>query len=321
MRWGILGLGTIAQEFAAVMQRNGQPVYAAASRTGEKAQAFARCYGIEKTYASYEAMLADPQVDIVYVATPHCNHAQWIQSCLMADKHVLCEKAITVSSDELQPLAALACQRGLVLSEAMTIFHMPLYIKLRQMLQEGVLGELKMIQVSFGSHKEYDVHNRFFNPALAGGALLDIGTYALSFVRWFLSERVDTILTTYHPFETGVDEKAGILLQTPGAQMATIALTMRAKMPKRGIVAGEKGYIVVDNFPRADCAMWIRTDGTQEEIHAGETDQALWYEAQDMEAYINKKKSNLLTLSADVMDWMTCIRRQWGMQYPFESNQ
>lgn len=318
MRWGILGLGTIADEFATAMRQNGRPVYAAASRSKEKAESFALCHGIERAYGSYEQMLADPQIDVVYVATPHCNHAQWIHACLMADKHVLCEKAITVNSRQLNELTALAQARGRVLSEAMTIYHMPLYTTLRRMVQQGLLGELKMIQVSFGSHKEYDVQNRFFNPALAGGALLDIGTYALSFTRWFLSEKPDVILTTYHPFETGVDEKAGILLQTPGAQMATITLTMRAELPKRGIVAGEKGYLVVDDFPRADRAAWIRTDGTQEEIRAGAAAQALWYEAQDMEAYIKGEKSNLLSLSGDVMDWMTRIRRQWGMRYPFE---
>lgn len=319
MRWGILGLGTIADEFAATMQRNGQPVYAAASRTAQKAERFAQQYQITRTYASYEAMLADPQIDIVYVATPHCNHAQWIRASLLANKHVLCEKAITVSASELMELVALARQRDRVLSEAMTIYHMPLYTALRQMLHDGVLGELKMIQVSFGSHKDYDVKNRFFNPDLAGGALLDIGTYALSFARWFLSEQPDTVLTAYHPFETGVDEKAGIILQTPDAQMATIALTMRAKMPKRGIVAGEKGYFVVDDFPRADHALWICTDGKQQEIKEGDTAQALWYEAKDMEAYVRGEKTNVLPLSIDVMDLMTQIRQQWGMWYPFES--
>lgn len=111
-----------------------------------------------------------------------------------------------------------------------------------------------MIQANFGSFKEYDVNNRFFNPDLAGGALLDIGVYAVSSVRWFMSSKPNTVLTTMTPFETGVDESSGILLQNKEMEIATISLTMRAKQPKRGLIACENGYIEIYNFPRADKA-------------------------------------------------------------------
>ena len=201
----------------------------------------------------------------------------------------------------------------------MTIYHMPLYEKLKQVVQTGKLGTLKMVNVSFGSCKEYDVTNRFFSPDLAGGALLDIGTYALSFARFFLSAQPHEVLTTVKKFETGVDEQSGIILKNDADEMAVVTLTMRAKMPKRGVVAGDLGFITVDNFPRATRAMITYLDGTTEVVEAGVEAKALEYEILDMENYIlNNGGDDVLQLSVDVMDIMTDVRNQWGIKYPFE---
>lgn len=197
---------------------------------------------------------------------------------------------------------------------------MPLYKKLKEIVDNGTIGEVKMVQVNFGSCKEYDVTNRFFSKELAGGALLDIGVYATSFARYFMSSRPDTILTTANYFETGVDETSGIILRNPEGQMAVMALTMRAKQPKRGVIAGEKGYIEINNYPRADKATITYTDdGHIETIELGENALALDYEVQDMENYVNNHdgKQNLQYIR-DVMDTLTKIRKQWGMIYPFE---
>lgn len=227
--------------------------------------------------------------------------------------------AITVNSKQLQEIAELAKQKSLVVAEAMTIYHMPLYKKLRKIVDEGKIGRLKMVQVSFGSHKEYDVNNRFFSKDLAGGALLDIGTYALSFTRFFLSKQPQEILTTVKRFETGVDEQSGIILNNDADEMAVISLTMRSKMPKRGVVAGELGFITVDNFPRASKATIQYLDGTLETIEAGDTSKALQYEIEDMQRYISEKgNQETLNLSLDVMDIMSNVREQWGIKYSFE---
>lgn len=176
-----------------------------------------------------------------------------------------------------------------------------------------------MIQVNFGSLKEYDVTNRFFSPDLAGGALLDIGTYALSYARYFLSSQPEEILTTVKKFETGVDEQSGIILKNKEDEMAVISLTMRAKQPKRGIVCGEKAYITVENFPRAEKATITYPDGRVETIECGETSKALIYEIKDMIDYIEKKKDNdTLELSTDVVGIMDNVREQWGLKYTFE---
>ena len=319
LKWAIIGPGNIAAEFAAALNEIGGTLYAVGSRTLEKAQQFANQYGAEKAYGNYSEMLQNPEIDVVYISTPHSNHYEYIIESLRNNKHVLCEKAITVNSTQLQEIAQLADEKDLVVAEAMTIYHMPLYKKLRQIVDEGTIGRLKMVQVSFGSHKEYDVNNRFFSKDLAGGALLDIGTYALSFTRFFLSKQPHEILTTVKRFETGVDEQSGIILNNDADEMAVISLTMRSKMPKRGVVAGELGFITVDNFPRASKATIQYLDGTVETIEAGDTAKALQYEIEDMQRYIaDKGNKETLNLSLDVMDIMTNVREQWGIKYSFE---
>lgn len=319
LKWAILGPGTAASDFAkALLEVNGS-IYAVGSRTLEKAQKFAKMHHIEKAYGNYEEMLQDQEIDVVYISTPHSVHYEYIIESLKNNKHVFCEKAITVNNKQLSEIIHLAEEKHLIVAEAMTIYHMPLYKKLREMISSGQLGKLKMIQVSFGSCKEYDVNNRFFSKELAGGALLDIGTYALSFTRYFLSKQPQEILTTVKEFETGVDEQSGIILKNAADEMAVISLTMRAKMPKRGVIAGELGFITVDNFPRAAKATVTYLDGRSEVIEAGETSKALHYEVEDMQNYIlNKSSRDTLDLSIDVMDIMDHIRTQWGIQYPFE---
>lgn len=192
--------------------------------------------------------------------------------------------------------------------------------KLREIVDSGVIGKVKMIQVNFGSCKEYDVTNRFFSRELAGGALLDIGVYATSFARYFMSDAPDKILTTANYFETGVDETSGIILRNKEGEMAVMALTMRAKQPKRGVVAGELGFIEVYNYPRADKATITYTqDGHTETIELGDTELALDYEILDMQEYVAQKTGEReLRYTKDVMATLTEIRKQWGMVYPFE---
>lgn len=173
----------------------------------------------------------------------------------------------------------------------MTIYHMPLYKELHDRIASGSLGELNMAQMNFGSYKEYDMTNRFFNPSLAGGALLDIGVYALSFARWFMSSTPDQIVSQVKMAPSGVDEQAGILLMNPSGEMATIALTLHTKQPKRGTLAFDKGYIEIYEYPRAAKAVITYTeDQHQEIISTGQTEHALRYEVLDMEKAVSGQK-------------------------------
>ena len=206
--------------------------------------------------------------------------------------------------------------KGVILAEAMTIYHLPLYKKLKEFIASGMLGAVRMIQLNFGSYREYDMTSRFFNKNLAGGALLDIGVYAISLARYFMSIKPKQILSQVRFAESGVDEQAGILLMNERAEMATIALTL----PKRAVIAFEKGYIEIMEYPRADEEKIVYTSsGTIETIVAGKRSDALQYEMEDIEeAIISRKKDMLLTNTIDVMDIMTEIRHRWGMYYDSE---
>ncbi|EIL8446539.1 Gfo/Idh/MocA family oxidoreductase [Clostridium perfringens] len=319
LKWGILGPGNIARDFAQALNRVNGEVYAVASRNKERAEKFARENNVKKAYGSYDEIIKDKDIDVVYIATPHSNHYEYIIKSLNNNKHVLCEKAITVNERELEEALKIAREKNLVLEEAMTLFHMPLYEKVIKKINKEDLGKVNMVQVSFGSFKEYDENNRFFNLDLAGGALLDIGTYALSFARYFLSSMPEEILSTVKKAKTGVDEESGIILKTKEDEIATISLAFRSKMPKRGIVSCDNGFITIDNFPRANKATINYLDGTVEVIECGEEEKALDYEVIFMEEKINEnKESNSIELTYDVTKIMNKVRKDWGILYPFE---
>lgn len=319
-RWATLGCGVIAHELAQAMEKQGRKLYSVANRTQAKAKAFADTYGIEKVYSRLEEVFEDDQVDVIYISTPHNTHLPFLLQALSHKKHVLCEKAITLNSQELEQAMQTAEENGVVLAEAMTLYHMPLYRELEKIIREGKLGPLRFLQLNFGSYKEYDMANRFFNRNLAGGALLDIGVYALSFARWFLSSQPDQVASQVRFAPTGVDEQAGILLMNPQQEMATISLSLHAKQPKRGMAAFDQGYLEVYNYPRAEEAVITYTqDGRQEIIRAGSTQDALLYEVLDMEHTISTGENRMhLDYTKDVMDLMTQIRRDWKLTYPEE---
>ena len=318
--WGIIGTGWIATEMGDALNRVNGEIYAVCDVTLEAAQKYADHYGVQKAYGSADELINDENVDIVYIATPHNLHHRFLVQTLKAGKHVFCEKAITVNDVQLEEAVSIAQEKNLVICDGVTLFHMPLFKKLKEIVDCGVIGQVKMVQVNFGSCKDYDVTNRFFSKELAGGALLDIGVYATSFARYFMSSKPDTVLTTANYFETGVDETSGIILRNPEGQMAVMALTMRAKQPKRGVIAGELGYIEVNNYPRGDKATITYTsDGHVETIELGETSKALDYEVIDMQDYVmNHTGEQNLQYIRDVMWTLTEIRKQWGVVYPFE---
>ena len=319
-KWATLGTGVIANELVQALQAMGGNLYSVANRTYDKGVEFAQKYGIEKVYQEIDDVFEDPEVDIIYISTPHNTHINYLRKALKAGKHVLCEKSITLNSEELAEAIQLAEENQVILAEAMTIFHMPIYRQLSEVVASGKLGDLKMIQMNFGSYKEYDMTNRFFNKNLAGGALLDIGVYALSFVRWFMTEKPNQVLSQVKLAPTGVDEQVGILLSNDAGEMATIALTLHAKQPKRGTIAYDKGYIELYEYPRGQKAVITYTeDGSQEVIEAGETAKALSYEVADMEKAVAGIENTMhLGYTQDVMGIMTQLRKKWGLVYPEE---
>lgn len=318
--WVSLGCGVIAHQLAEALEKEGRSLYGVANRTVSKAKAFAKQYHVPHVYENIQDAFTDENVDIIYISTPHNTHIQFLREALKHGKHVLCEKSITLNAAELREAMQLAEENHVVLAEAMTIYHMPLYKELETIVKNGTLGDLRMIQMNFGSYKDYDMSNRFFNPSLAGGALLDIGVYALSFIRWFMTEAPDQLLSQMKKAPSGVDEQVGILLMNPVGEMATVALTLHAKQPKRGTVAFDRGYIEIYEYPRGEKAVITYTeDNRQEVIECGDTTDALRYEVLDMEKAVSGETNTMhLDYTKDVMSLMTKLREEWGMFYPEE---
>lgn len=321
LNWAVLGTGVIANEMAAALWKMGKSLYAVGNRTHSKAVAFAEKYKVNKVYERMDDMFLDPQVDIIYITSPHNTHYEFMRQALEHGKHLFVEKSITLNSRELDEMIALAKEKHLILAEAMTIWHMPVYKELWSIINRGELGKVQMITVNFGSFKEYDMSNRFFNLDLAGGALLDIGVYALSLVRSFMTEKPTQIVSQMKPSPTGSDEQASILLTNPDGQMAAVALTMHSKQPKRAMISCEKGYIEIMEFPRGDKATLVDADtGKRQELSAGNTKDALIYEMQDMETAVltGQQDTMKLAYTKDVMDIMTELRKAWQLKYPGE---
>lgn len=320
LNWTILGCGNIANDFAREMNKMGGKVYSVANRTYEKAKTFAEKYNIEKVYENIDDIFTDDNVDIVYIATPHNKHIEYILKALEDGKHVLCEKAITLNSDELNQVVKLAEEKNLILAEAMTIYNMPLYTELEKIINSGKLGNFRLAQVNFGSFKEYDMTNRFFNMDLAGGALLDIGVYALSCVRMFMTEYPDDIKSQVKFAPTGADEQSNIILKNSKEELASVTLSLHAKQPKRATICYDKGYIEIFEYPRADEATIYYTESNEKEvIKSGKLENALWYEIENMEKAISSGKNTMrLDYTIDVMNIMTELRNQWNMKYPEE---
>ena len=289
INWAVLGTGVIANEMAVALKKNGKNIYAVGNRTYEKAVAFGEKYGIGKVYTDYNEMFTDPEVDVIYITTPHNTHKKFMRQAIENGKHILVEKSITLNSDELNEMAALAEEKHVIIGEAMTIYHMPIYKKLKELLETG-------------------------------GAMLDIGVYALSFIRWFMDSKPDQLLSQVKAAPTGVDEQAGLLLMNPEGQMATVMLSLHSKQPKKGMISCEKGYIEIMEYPRAwEARITYVETGDTEVVRAGENADALAYELADMEkAIAGDEECMHFEYTKDVMDMMTEFRKSWKFTYPEE---
>ena len=321
LNWAVLGTGVIANEMAAALKAMGKSLYAVGNRTHDKAIAFAEKYGVGKVYKEYDEMFTDPEVDIIYITTPHNTHIEFLRKALSGGKHVLCEKSITLNSSELDEAIQLAKENHVILAEAMTIWHMPLYKKLWEIVEKGELGKVNLLQLNFGSYKDYDMNNRFFNRSLAGGAMLDIGVYSLSLMRSFMSSKPDEMKSFMNTAPSGVDETDGIILRNKEKQMATIILSLHSKQPKRAIISCENGYMEIMEYPRGQKAIIVDANtGEVRDIVAEDNKTALQFEMEDMEKAVltGNVKDMRLDYTKDVMEMMTELRQEWGMKYPEE---
>ena len=321
LRWAVIGCGVIANQMAESFALAGRKLAGVQNRTRTKAEAFAERWGVARVYDSPEELYADPDIDAIYITTPHNTHIKYLRGALGSGKHVLCEKSITLNSEELAEALTIADANHVQLVDATTILHMPLYREIIRRAMAGEFGQMNLAQINFGSYKEFDPKSRFYNRDLAGGALLDIGVYAITLARLFMMSLPEDVLSIANACSTGVDVTSGIVLRNPDMQMATITLSLHSKQPKRAVLSFDDCYIEVADYPRADRAAIVWTaDGRREEIRAGEEAYALCYEVANLERAVagDQVEQNMIAYTVDVMAIMTMLRRQWGIRYPEE---
>lgn len=262
LRWGVIGPGVIAGDFTrALHAHTRQRMVACGSRSAERAAAFAAAHGVDRAYASYEALVGDPEVDVVYVATPHSEHLEHALLAIRAGKHVLIEKPMAADADQAGQIAAAAKEAGVFAMEAMWTRYLPQTDIARQLLADGALGEVRVVTADFGGRATFDATGRLWDPALAGGALLDLGVYVVSWASFALGAPVGIVATgTLAP--TGVDEQAALVLTSAGGGQALLSTGLRAGTPSLATISGSDARIETDSpFWAASGLRVLRTDG------------------------------------------------------------
>jgi len=321
IRWGILSTGVIAKNFAdTVSKMNGETcVLAVASRTMESANAFADSYGIERRYDSYEALAKDPDVDIVYVATPHSRHYEDMKLMISHGKHVLCEKSFTVDAAQAKEIFVLAQEKNVFLMEAFWTKLLPIYREVERVIASGAIGEIRAITAQYGYTTAREA--RKFVPELAGGTLLDIGVYAIGFACMFLGYEYDGIQSNLVMNSAGTDAIDAMLLRR-GNAVAQLTTAIGAQMTVFGGIYGTKGHIDVPEFKNPQ-KVTVCVDGeVPYDIVCPFEINGFEYEIREAMACVREGKlsSGIMTPEQSVatMAIMDEIRRQNGLRFPFE---
>jgi predicted dehydrogenase len=267
IRWGVVGPGRIAEkvveDFAVV---DGARAVAVASRSLDRARDFAARHGLERSYGSYAEVIADPDVDVLYVATPHPQHAAIATAAIEAGKALLVEKAFTATSTGATEVVQLARERGVFVMEAMWTRFQPAVVALRELIADGAIGEVRSVQADLGVQRGFDPADRLFSHELGGGALLDLGVYVVSFAQMLLGTP-DTVSAAGSRFPTGVDAEAALLLGYADGRAAALLTSLRNALPGQARVYGTQGWIdVLPRFHHPQTIVLHRGDAEPETI-------------------------------------------------------
>ena len=323
IRWGILATGGIAHAFTADLRTAGLDVVAVGSRSAESARAFAEQYGIAHAHGSYEALVADPEVDIVYVASPHSHHLAHATLALEAGKHVLIEKAVTLDADEAIALRDLAAARGMLVMEAMWTRYLPHMVRVREIVAAGTLGEVRTVIADHTQRISDDPAHRLNALELGGGALLDLGIYPVSFAVDILGP-IESARAVGRLAETGADSDVAIAAVHAGGGLSSIAMSSRAAGPNTAHVIGTDARIDIDRVWYTPTSFRVTaTDGTViEDYTSAFAGRGMQFEALYAEHLLREGRtdSDLLPFdeSITIMATLDDIRAQLGVVYPKE---
>ncbi len=322
MKLGILGAGNIARKMAAtVNEMEHVEAYAVASRDLQKAREFAQKWNVRKAYGSYEEMLSDPEIDLVYVCTPHSLHFEHMMMCLVKGKHVLCEKSFTMNAEQARKVLAYGREKKLLVAEAIWTRYLPMRLVLDQILERRVIGEPHALTANLC----YPVKGvkRLTDPALAGGALLDVGVYPINFAMMVFGNNIESIESSCIKTDSGVDESNSITLTFKGDKMAVLHSSMVSTSDRRGAIFGTRGFIEFLNINNCE-----GINVYDKEYNLVETYKPFKFITgfeHQVEACRKAIEEGALECKQmphseiiKVMEVMDTLRSQWGIRFPGE---
>ena len=322
-KWGVFSPGRIAHQFAdAIAGITEAEIIAVASSSADRAAKFSQQFGIQNSYPSYEELLQQSEVDAIYIASVHSLHAEQIRICLEAGIPVLCEKPITVNSEQLRDLITLASENNVFLMEALWTRFLPITAEVKHWLSNGTIGDLKNIESSFGFVANADAKNRLRNPALAGGTLLDIGIYPIAMSQYFADAAVAEIDVSAKLGDTGVDEQLSAKLSYSNGVISEFQCSINHRYENTMTLYGEHGYIIITAPFWGTTAAKLSVD---DEVHSvNKAHLVNGFEFQIMEVMTavrnNQIESSMMPLADSLVNLalMDRIRGEIGVRYPFE---
>lgn len=322
MNIGILGAGNIAGNMARTLHAmEDAAFYAVGARDKERAEAFAKKYGAKKAYGSYEELVNDPEVELIYIATPHSHHFEHAKLCIEHGKPVLCEKAFMANAEQAREICKLAEERNVFLTEAIWTRYLPSRKMIDEVIQRGEMGEVTFVTANLG----YDIKDveRIWNPALAGGGLLDIGIYPLTFISMVLGNDIKEIVSTCTKTETGVDEQCAIILKYENGVMAVAHCSILCGTEQAGFVYGTGGYLMAENINNVTgIKVYTKDRKFVKEYQVPEQITGFEYQVRASMKAIREGKLECEEIphaeSIFMMELMDKLRADWGIRYPFE---
>lgn len=319
INWGILGPGKIASKFAADLKLvEDAKLIAVASRSEKDAKTFARTFDIEHSYGSYYAMLENPFIDVVYIATPHPFHFEHSLLCMNKGKAVLCEKPLAMNTSQVDEMIETAKKNGVFLMEAMWTRFFPAIRKAETLIAEGAIGEIRLLQADFGFFAEFDAQSRLFNNMLGGGSLLDVGVYPL-FLATLLLGKPSEIKALSHFSSAEVDLSTSMVMHYPSSATALLTSSIICDTPLTVIISGTKGSIKIGSPWYIPTSLTLQNEKGVSEMSFPLKGTGFYYEAKEVVECLQSHKLESpvfpLALSADIMSTVDRIRKEAGITY------
>jgi dihydrodiol dehydrogenase / D-xylose 1-dehydrogenase (NADP) len=329
LNWGIIGVGNIAHTLADALKKSpNNHLFAVASKTPEKANTFGEKYGVSNVY-TYQEIVNDKRIDIIYVATTHNFHFENAKLALEHGKHVLIEKPFTVNAKQARELVRIARAKQLFLMEAIWTRFLPSMNMIKAKIANHEIGDVRQITISYGGFVGPDYEKRLNDPTLAGGVTLDMGIYAISFVCFVLGELPVDIKSMMRLSDSGVDEISNYMFRFPSGCLTTICTSYNLKMVNEAVIYGSKGFIRLPKFSGGSQFTLMNHAGTNDILKAVDVvgnnhDNGFIYQVEEVARCIQEGvlESEIIPLNEtiSIMEIMDTMREEWGFVYPFEES-